>query len=77
MKSTKSDYFRLKNQLKKVDYFGQKNKLKRPALHMVCDIVGFLKIQLSKTNYCISAWASEHFHFMLFEILLHAAATAR
>jgi hypothetical protein len=34
MKSTKSDYFRLKNQLKKVDYFGQKNKLKRPALRM-------------------------------------------
>jgi hypothetical protein len=32
MISTKSDYFRLKNQLKKVDYFGQKNKLKRPAL---------------------------------------------
>jgi hypothetical protein len=32
LESTKSDYFKLKNQLKKVDYFGQKNKLKRPAL---------------------------------------------
>jgi hypothetical protein len=39
MKSTKSDYFRLKNQLKKVDYFGQKNKLKRPALLIV--LLGF------------------------------------
>jgi vacuolar-type H+-ATPase subunit D/Vma8 len=32
LESTKSDYFKLKNQLKKVDYFGQNNKLKRPAL---------------------------------------------
>jgi hypothetical protein len=31
MKSTKSDYFRLKNQLKKVDYFGKKKKTKTPS----------------------------------------------
>jgi hypothetical protein len=39
MKSTKSDYFRLNNQLKKVDYFGQKNKLKRPALNIFLRLV--------------------------------------
>jgi hypothetical protein len=47
IKSTKSDYFRLKNQLKKVDYFGQKNKLKRPALATIDQLGSF-----TSTDFC-------------------------
>jgi hypothetical protein len=74
MKSTKSDYSRLKNQLKKVDYFGQKNKLNRPALlftfHNLLLTLNFFDIYNAEfnaagTNQSAAALMNEQHIFMI------------